>query len=360
MPLRRRAALAAAAGWLAGCGTAPHWQRMDASVPAAAETRAAYAALGPGINFGNMLDAPSEGAWGSRVQDGYAALVHEAGFRHVRLPVRWSAHAGLDAQARIDPAFFARVEGVVDALLGQGLTVVVDMHHYRQFDGDRLDPGEAAVDPKLLRPRFVAMWRQIAARFARHPAPLWFELYNEPHGVLDALTWNALAAEALAAVRASNPTRIVVIGPVHWNSARELHALRLPPDPHLVATVHDYEPFMFTHQQAAWATPAAARTEGVLCCDAGQHRLISEPLDIAQAWSQRHGVPVWLGEFGAYGGPPKRPNDFASRVAYARTVREAAEQRGIAWAWWELDSGFGLYDPRAARWREPLLRALLG
>ena len=201
LALARRAMLAATAGWLAGCGAVPRAAAPSAGadVEAAAATRAAYAALGPGINFGNMLDAPSEGAWGSRVQDGYAALVRAAGFRHVRLPVRWSAHAGADAQATIAPAFLARVEGVVDALLDQGLTVVVNMHHYRQLDGDRLDAGEAAVDPVVLKPRFVAMWRQIAARFARHPQRLWFELYNEPHRALDASAASAFQAAASSA-----------------------------------------------------------------------------------------------------------------------------------------------------------------
>jgi len=155
-------------------------------MPASPSTRAAFANLGPGINFGNMLDAPSEGAWGSRVRDEYPGLAWQAGFRHVRLPVRWSAHAAHDARAQIDPVFVRRVDDVVTRLLDQGFTVVVNMHHYRQLDGDRLDNGEFAVDPGVVRTRFLAMWRQIAARFAGRSPRLWFELYNEPHGDLGA------------------------------------------------------------------------------------------------------------------------------------------------------------------------------
>ena len=337
----------------------PEMPATTAPVAASPSTRAAFAQLGPGINFGNMLDAPSEGAWGSYVRDEYAALAWHAGFRHVRLPVRWSAHATRDAEARIDPAFMQRVDAVVIRLLDAGFTVVVNMHHYRQLDGDRLDDGEFAVDPAVVRLRFLAMWRQIAAHFSGRMPRLWLELYNEPHGALSAADWNTLASRALRAVRATNPERIVVIGPVRWNSADALDQLELPADAQLVATVHDYEPFNFTHQQARWAGPEVAHTRGVRCCDGEQRRRLARPLDVAQRWAARHDVPMWLGEFGSYAGPPTQPNDMAARAEYTRLVRAAAEQRGLAWAYWELDSGFGVYDPRARAWREPLRGALL-
>jgi len=342
-----------------GLSDYPTSAQATVPTPASSTTRAAFARLGPGINFGNMLDAPSEGAWGSRVQDHYPAMVWRAGFRHVRLPVRWSAHASRDAQARIDAEFMARVDTVVTRLLDQGFTVVLNMHHYRQLDGDRLDDGEVAVDPRNLRPRFLAMWQQIAAHFAGRSDRLWFELYNEPQGAQSAAGWNDLASRALRVVRATNPQRIVVIGPVRWNSAHALAGLVLPADANLVATVHNYEPFRFTHQQAQWAGAETARASGVRCCDAQQRQQIADLLDIAQRWAERYDIPMWLGEFGSYAGPSQHPNDMASRVEYTRLVREAAEQRGLAWAYWELDSGFGVYDPQAQAWREPLRKALL-
>ena len=328
--------------------------------PISAKTRAAFARLGAGVNFGNMLDAPHEGDWGSRVQDGYPSMVRQAGFRHVRLPVRWSAHASRDASAQIDPEFMARVDDVVDRLLAEGLTVVLDMHHYRQLDGDRLDTGEMAVEHRDVKLRFLSMWRQIAEHFAGRSEQLWFELYNEPHGEQTAASWNDLASRALRVVRASNPERVVVIGSAQWNSARALDDLVLPPDANLVVTIHDYEPFPFTHQGATWTDPASAHPSGVRCCNAQQRQQLIEPLAVGARWAERRGVPLWLGEFGSYGGPPTHPNDIASRAEYTRLVREAAQLRGIAWAYWELDAGFGVYDPKTQQWREPLRRALFG
>ena len=67
----------------------------------------------------------------------------------------------------------------------------------------------------------------VAKRFEKKSPRLLFELYNEPHGRLDAARWNDLAARAMGVVRASNAQRLVVLGPVQWNQAAQLDALRL-------------------------------------------------------------------------------------------------------------------------------------
>lgn len=320
-------------------------------VPASAAVRATAARFSRGINFGNMLDAPNEGARGLRVEERFIDLVGTGGLTSaVRLPVRWSNHAAPDAAARIDPAFFDRVEHIVDRLLGRGCTVVLNMHHYRQLDGDALDPGERPVEPGVVALRLLSMWRQIAERFAARPPQLVFEIYNEPHGRLEP-HWNELFARALATVRRSNPTRAVVAGPTHWNAAIHLDRLVLPPDPDLIVTVHHYEPFDFTHQGAEWVQPP--RPVGVDCCDDAQRRAIEAPLALAADDARRRGLRVFVGEFGAYGRAP-----LAARLRYLREMRSAMERRGLPWFYWELAAGFGVYDPTTGRLREPLRDAL--
>lgn len=320
---------------------------------ASAAARAAAAAFGRGINFGNMLDAPREGDWGLRVEDRFIALVGEGGFSpSVRLPVRWSNHAAPDAGAAIEPAFMQRVESVVDRLLARSANVVLNMHHYRQLDGDALDPAERPAEPGTERVRLLSMWRQIAERFANRGPRLVFEIYNEPHGALEP-HWNDLFSRALRVVRESNPTRPVVVGPTHWNAAIHLPRLVLPPDPGLILTVHHYEPFDFTHQGAEWVEPR--KPLGVDCCDAAQVQAIETPLDLAQADAKRRGYPVFVGEFGAYGKAPPE-----ARLRYLRLVREGMERRGMPWFYWELAAGFGVYDPAAGRFHEPVKSALYG
>lgn len=94
---------------------------------------------------------------------------------------------------------------------------------------------------------------------------------------------------------------------------------------------------------------------GVPNCPATQRQAIVAPLDVAQAWSRTHRYPVFVGEFGAYSRAPA-----ASRIAFNRFMRDAAEARGMRWQYWEFASGFGVYDPGADTFRAELLDSLVG
>lgn len=331
---------------------------MPAGTPpgASAQARAAALALGGGINFGNMLESPKEGEWGLKVEDEFIQLfgtgASPAYGKAVRLPVRWSNHASADAAATIDAAFMTRVETIVNKLLARGVTVALNMHHYRQLDGEAPEAGETTVAADVVQLRFLAMWRQIAERFAKAGPGLVFELYNEPHNKLEA-DWNTLASRALRVVRASNPDRVVMIGPVQWNSPYALSKLVLPADANLVLTVHHYEPFAFTHQGATWVSPSPPT--GVDCCDATQLAKIREGLDLAMNDSKQRGYPVVVGEFGAY-----NKASSAARIRYLQTMRTEMAARQMPWMYWELAAGFGLYDPVAHAWRSDLTQALYG
>ena len=316
-----------------------------------AQTCAIANSLGRGINLGDMLDAPQEGQWGLKLEPDYIDKVGSL-FNTVRLPVRWSNHASRGADATLDPQFAQRVDRAVDALLAKGVYVILDMHHYTQLFGDSVHPQEAPVDPEVLDARLINLWRQIALRYKDRSPKLLFELLNEPHGPMSGDAWNKLAPRVLAAVRASNPTRTVLIGPGEWNSINELRKLRLPPDRNLIVSIHNYDPFNFTHQGIEYM--AHPFPTGTTCCDATQRKMVTDALDAAVKWSRKNGYPLHLGEFGAY-----EAADMKSRATYARLVRDEAERRGIGWAYWEFASSFGIYSPKTGEWIEPLRRALL-
>jgi endoglucanase len=230
------------------------------------------------------------------------------------------------------------------------------MHHYRQLDGDPLDRHERPVDPSVVDERFLSMWWQIATRYRRLPHDrLLFELYNEPHNRLTVPVWNLLLARAHDTVRKVDRQRMLVIGPVDYNDARQLNDLVLPPhDDRLIATVHNYEPKKFTHQGASWV-PGSEAWVGTQCCDSEQLIEAIRPLEIARAWSDATARPIWVGEFGSH-----ERADYASRVRYTRALRDAIEARGFSWAYWELAANFGIWDPKLAVWRVELKDALLG
>lgn len=345
---------------LSGCAS-PMRSQLDSFPPVASDKPPGASelalktakALGRGVNFGNMLEAPSEGAWGQVVTPEYIDAAVTAGFTTVRLPVRWSNHALPLRPFTLDDAFTKRVESVVNALLAKGLYVVLNVHHYRQLDGDAPDAGDSPSESDLADERFLTIWQQVASHFFAKNDHLLFELYNEPHGRLDAERWNDLQARALGVVRQYNPKRVVMISPVTWGNAKSLAAMRVPNDPHLIATFHHYEPFKFTHQGAPWITPELPT--GVACCDGAQRLEITGPLDVAKAWSDQNRYPVFLGEFGSY-----KAADMESRVNFTRILRQEADTRGFSWTYWELASHFGVYDPSVKAFRLPLLRALMG
>lgn len=301
------------------------------------------AALGRGINFGNMLEAPNEGDWGVTLKPEYMDLVKEAGFKTVRVPIRWSAHTDTQAPYTIDETFFKRIDEVVQEATSRGLNIVINVHHYE----------ELMTDPKTERPRFAAMWKQIAERYKDQPSSVIFELYNEPN-TIGSTTWNQIAAETLKVVRASNPTRNVLIGGTDYNSVNGLLDLELPADdPHVIATFHYYLPFQFTHQGAGWVSGSDA-WRGTKWGTNNDKDDIDFDLFRAADWAKKNNRPLWLGEFGAY-----READMDSRVKWTSYLARAAEKQNINWAYWDFTADFAVYDHTQNAWIQPLLKALI-
>jgi endoglucanase len=317
----------------------------DEPAPADVPAFAAAKALGRGVNLGNALDAPNEGAWGVTIKPGYLPRIKAAGFDHVRLPVKWSGHAGKTAPYTIDPKFAARVDEILDQAEKVGLRVVLNVHHY----------DEIVSDPAAHTERLLALWRQIARQYRDRPETVLFEALNEPHDKLTPALWNDLFPKALAVIRETNPTRPVVVGPGEWNGFRELKSLKLPADDHrLVATFHYYEPFEFTHQGADFQKGADKWLGRKWTGTTAEKKAVSDAFEQAAKWARDNRRPMYLGEFGAY-----EKADMTSRVTWTRFVRSEAERLGMPWAYWEFASGFGCYDPKTDEWREPLLNALI-
>jgi endoglucanase len=320
-------------------------QPEPTSTPVPTSTPFTSVTLRRGVNLGNMLEAPSEGEWGLFVREEYFDLIQEAGFDFVRLPVRWNAHAEPEAPYTIDPAFFDRVDTIVNWGLEHDLAIIVDFHHYE----------EIMWDPLSNKDRYLGIWKQVAEHYKDYPSNVLFELLNEPNDQLNASLWNQYLAEALTVVRETNPTRAVVIGPASWNAYDWVSTLDVPDDKHLIVTFHYYLPFQFTHQGAEWvqgSDPWLGTTWDAT--DAEKAEISAHFASVAE-WAQRHeNVRILLGEFGAYS-----KADMPSRIRWTEFVAREAERHGFAWAYWEFAAGFGIYDPDAKVWREDLLRALI-
>lgn len=297
---------------------------------------AAHARVGPVlpvgkcINVSDALEAPVEGAWAPKIQDGDFRIIRAAGFRTVRIPVRWSAHAGEAAPYAIDPVFLARVHHVVGLATAAGLNVILNVHHY-----DGLDAA-----PEANAARFAALWRQIASSFAAAPATVWFELDNEPHDKFTNANLMAVYTPALAAIRATNKRRPVLVGGEHWSSLGSLATLPMPDDPYVVPTFHYYDPVAFTHQGATWMgphPPPFGRSYGSAADKVGLDR----DLQTVRDYMARTGRVPLLGEYGAQD-DPRMP--IEQRIRYYHTISTAFASIGVQSCAWGYRVGFKLRD----------------
>lgn len=327
---------------LASCSknpTAPVDEGPEVTDPFAQNAR-----LGRGINLGNALEAPEEGAWGVVLQSEYFDLIKQAGFQSVRIPIRWSAHTTAAFPYAIDSRFLDRVDWAIGQALSRGLLVIINMHHYEEIM-------ENAAAHKA---RFLAIWQKLATHYRDYASEVLFEILNEPNTDLSPQLWNAFLAEAIAVIRDSNPNRTLMVGTATWGGIPGLRDLVLPEDDNLIVTVHYYNPFFFTHQGAEWVDGSDAWLGTTWRGTQAEQQAVMQDFFEAITWANEQNVPLNLGEFGAYSRA-----DMSSRIAWTSFVARLAESSDISWHYWEFIAGFGAYDGAADVWRTDLLRALI-
>lgn len=200
-------------------------------------------------------------------------------------------------------------------------------------------------------------------RSAEH---LLLELMNEPTGRMAAV-WPGIQARLAAALRARLPGHTLIATGYHYSNLDGLEALTPLADGNVVYTTHFYEPFVFANQgvlapvgNLAYPTDQTQRA-AVLAAAAGSPLLnqyqdyfdnpwdytrVRNQLARARIWSDRHGVPVLVNEFGVsqplFGQPLTNFAPAASRVAFFRHVRQTCEELGLPWGIYGYDDPWGL------------------
>lgn len=320
--------LACAWAGLAAAGPVP-----PAGPGASRQAWASAAALSRGIQFGGfMADRPGD----PRQDEQAVEAIVKAGFRSVHLPVR----SDLLADAGADAPIVRRLDDAIDAFLAHGLMVVLDIQPGRPAPG--ASPRSAGLN---------ALWRRAAVRLRSRPDRLLFNVAVAPSPALPPQQANRLLGEVLKTIREVDPRRIVIAG---WGDPIGLDHLVLPPDPHLIVGVAHVEPYRFTRQGVP-GLAGADQWRGTGCCTPQETHLMSLPLDVAKTWSVQQRRPVWVSAFMS-----SRQAPLPLRVRHARLLREAAEARGLSWAYGDFSGDFGIYDPAARAWQPLLLDALLG
>ena len=322
-----------------------------------------------GANIANYLEVPPNEHWAVPHTARDLKQIRAEGFDHIRLPVGWHYYAGPAPDFKLPASIFDKADDMVNHATAQGLNVIINLHDFFALN----------TNPAASTAEFLAIWRQVAAHYARSPDGVAFELLNEPREAATTAVLNPIYAEAIRQIRLTNPHRTIFVGPGKFNSTDELSNLRLPDDDdNLIVTLHCYDPLFFTHQGANWVSAEYQQT-GVHFPGPPKTPLEPDPklklpqraldrinqyntqptgnnpsspkaflpkIRKAKAWSEEFGRPVHFGEFGAY-----TTADQESRAHYYKAWRQALDAAGIGGAIWDWKSGFNYWDPKT---RKPL------
>lgn len=298
----------------------------------------------PGWNIGNTLDAtPTETSWGNPlINQALMTGIKNAGFKSIRLPVTWTPH--VDANDNIDPVWMARVTQVVKYARNAGLYVVLNIHHEGGWLNNTLYANQAANNARLAK-----LWTQIANNFKDFDDYLLFANLNEvgkenaPWGVPPQKEWldvqngyHQVFVNTVRGTGGNNAKRQLVVQGYFTNIDTSYDYAVLPTDTvanRLFFEVHYYDPYNFTINGDStmwqWGASATNPTEtwaNEPYVDAEFQKMKTRFID--------KGVPVILGEYGAYL-KPAYPGMAPYRKAWAEYVTRSSVQHGLVPMWWD-------------------------
>lgn len=333
----KRAAMAAGLATLlfAGCGHAAEPDLTTANAPSM---------MTPGVNLGNTLEAiPAETSWGNPVptqalMDGYKA----AGFKSIRIPVAWSQYA--DAGGAINAQWMAHVTEVVDAARKAGLIVIINVH----WDGGWIQPTKA--DAPAVNARLARFWTQIATNFRDYDDHLLFAGTNEI-AVKDVYTaptaenceaqksFNQTFVDAVRVTGGNNATRFLVVQGYNTNIDYTVDCNRKLPadsaDNRLMMEVHYYDPYDFTlnENSPVWQWGKIAKTPSATQTWANESYVDGQFRKMKSNFVAR-GVPVILGEYGAYT-KTAYPGMDPYRLYWDGYITRSAVEHGVIPMYWD-------------------------
>lgn len=287
-----------------------------------------------GWNLGNTLDAHegeegekwtsqkngTESDWGMKDTATPALFkkLKASGIKTVRIPVSWHNH--VDSNLDINSEWMSHVKSVVDMAYGEGLFVIINIHHdnYKGADLGTKAGFTLYETDKTQSLKFVEkIWKQVANTFKDYDGHLIFETLNEPRVIGDSHEWscpnsftcdsckpyvaviNELNQKAVDVIRASggnNANRIImfpgyVASPYGAIEGKKAGVFKIPTDSatnRLALSVHMYTPYNF-----AMEYPGSSTLEQKHKDDLAGHFTSLNTTFISQ------GIPVVIGEMGA-------------------------------------------------------------
>jgi len=300
--------------------------------------------MAPGWNLGNTLDASGgETGWGNPVTtQRMIDTVHAAGFRTMRIPIRWDEHLSGTAHT-IATTWLDRIEQIVNYGLKDSMYVIINVHHNNGWE----DPTTA--NATNAQDYLTKIWAQVAARFQKYDNHLIFETMNEPTVTTNGSTdWygkveyynvvNQLNAAALSTIRATggnNAGRLVMMPGYAANSDSRMSYMVVPKDSMVAVSVHDYDPMDF-----CLTVPGVSTFT--------ETTLVDNTMNLVANTFVKKGIPVVLGEWGTVD-----KNDLAERAKHAAYFTKVAKAARITTLLWDDGGSMGILKRSVPTWAFP-------
>ncbi len=259
---------------------------------------------------------------------------------------------------RLDEAALAHLDALVAMAVQADLFVVISIRSgpgRSEFSILREGAGDWFPDAYLVetvwqdpaaRAAWAEMWGLLAAHYADQPAVIGYDLMVEPNpddivGVWEpeaflaayggsGYDWNAWYPDLARAIRAVDPQTPILVGGMGYSSLDWLPYLEPVDLPYVVYTVHQYAPFVYTHQEPE---PPRRPYPGRFDLDEdGQPEAfdaawLQEALSPLEAYRRAHHAPVAVNECGLTRWAP-------GAAAFMADQLEALEALGVNYAVW--------------------------
>ncbi len=239
----------------------------------------------------------------------------QSGFNSIRLPMHYNLFTLPADQEPVPgqntwlPTGFKLVDDLLTWCESNHVYLILDMHAcpggqgYDQAISDYSPPAPSLWESSTNRSKLIALWRELAGRYAARQWIGGYDVINEPNWTFENKSnlngcsdqTNAplrqLMMDLTTAIRQADTNHIIFLMGNCWGG--NYNGMLPPWDPNLVIGFHKY-----------WDDPTAASLQGWV--------------NLRDQWN----MPVWLGESG------ENSNEWF------RDVVRASEQLNIGWAWW--------------------------
>jgi len=301
------------------------------------------------------------------------------GIDHVRVPVDYNLVVNENGGYLEEG--FAYLQRTIDWCGKYNLNMILDLHKTMGYSFDQNEGESGFFANEKYQEAFYLLWEEFAKRFGSYSDRVAFELLNEVTDRSYCDTWNRIADTCIARIRKFAPEIKILVGGYWNNSVSAVKDIKLSDYTNIILNFHCYEPFIFTHQAAAWVPefPGDFRigfpenvekykeeiskywpsmldtfcvmTEGKDVVDSEYfERLFAEAIQSADEKQ----VPLYCGEYGVID-----IADPESTLKWYQTIHPVFVKYNIgraAWSYKQMD--FGISDARLAHIVEEIKKNL--